>query len=741
MLLILCTGVVLFATAVYHDFFGHLYTEEEILNFRNENASLVLSEEGAVLGKFFAENRTNIRFEDIPDHLVDALVATEDARFFEHEGIDSQSLLRVLFKSLLLGDDRSGGGSTITQQLAKNMYGRDDHGLLTLPVNKTKEALLARRIERLFDKEEILTLYLNTIPFGENVFGIEAASGRFFNKKTHDLKIDEAAVLIGMLKANTAYNPRLYPENAKRRRNVVLRQMEKYGYLDAEQAEALRAGPVDLDYANLESEGIANYFMIRVRKEAEAIINEINRQSEEEWDLNKDGLIIRTTLNQKLQNQAIATFNRHLSGMQEKLRKQYRTGSSRRELKKLTDEFLKDPNLQRRKDVHASRELFDWGKVRVDSMSVVDSIAFELTQLHAGMLAMDPDNGAIRVWVGGVNFRKYPYDQVLSRRQVASTFKPILYAAALDQAIEPCTYLDNDEIVLTDYNNWSPTNYDGQTGGKYSMQGALVRSMNIPTVNLYFEVGHDNLDYLWEKMDFESDLENTPAVALGTSNASIYELARAYSAFANGGYKPEPFTISSIETADGEVLYQKESGEKREKVLEEQSSLLISEMLKNATQRGTGRAMYSTYGIRHEIAGKTGTSQNFADAWYAAYTPGLVWVARVGASRPSVHFNSGSNGSGSRLALPLVAGVLQEAQNDPKLRKMVFKPFPVDDTLLVSLDCEDYIEEGWVDSVIDKVEGSKTTADRKNRKAERKRKRREKKKEKDGFFRWIFRKK
>ena len=279
-----------FAASVYGGVFSRLPGKKELLNYKNATASIVVSAENLPIGKFYSENRTNITYDQIPRYLTNGLVATEDARFYEHGGIDSRSLFRVIFKTILFNDQSSGGGSTITQQLAKNMYGRKDYFLFSLLINKTREALLARRMEKVFTKEEILTLYLNTVTFGEDLFGIEAASHRYFNKKTQDLKIEEAAVLTGMLKANTLYNPRLNPENAAKRRNVVLKQMEKYSYLTAAVADSLCRLPLKLDYNKYDITGPADYFLFRIRNEAEKILKESHPPKGKEWNIEKDGL-------------------------------------------------------------------------------------------------------------------------------------------------------------------------------------------------------------------------------------------------------------------------------------------------------------------------------------------------------------------------------------------------------------------------------------------------------------------
>ena len=717
----------LFLASVYHGVFGPIHTIEELKDFKNQTATLILSEEGELLGKFFAENRTNVKFEQLPKHLVDALVATEDARYFEHDGVDSRSLLRVIFKTILFQDKGSGGGSTINQQLAKNMYGRKNHGPLSMLVNKSKEAFLAYRMEKIYSKEDILTLYLNTVPFGENVLGIEAASRRFFNKSIEEIKIEEAAILIGMLKANTYYNPRIYPENAIRRRNVVLTQMEKYNYITPQLKDSLQQIPLNLDYANLASEGPAGYFLVQVKNEVNKILKSYNAAKGTEITTNNDGLVITTTLNLHLQNQVLSAFNNHLGIMQNRLRKQYRSGNSRKILNTLVSKELQRLKLTDRANEKQQRELFGWNGIYTDSISIRDSLKHSLTLLHAGLLALDPQTGAVKTWVGGIDFGTQPYDQIFAQRQVASTFKPILYASALEQGITPCSYLDNKSLIISDFDNWQPNNYDNSTGGNYSMAAALAKSMNIPTVNLFLNIPFGNLESLWKKLGFSQELPKKPSVALGTANSSIYELSRAYSAFANGGYLIEPKTIVSIKTVDGKIIYKNRMLKPNEKdrVISQNTSILLTAMLQKAINEGTGTSLKNKYGINIPIAGKTGTSQDYADAWFAAYTPKIVVVTRVGASSPIIRFNSGTNGSGSKLALPLVGKTLQY------LKKKYSAPFtPLPEQFISALDCEDYLEDSKFNLFFENLfNKNNTTLEKEQRRAERKAKREQRKAE------------
>lgn len=724
-----------FLGAVYLGLFGHVYTERELRAFKNETASLVYSDDHKLIGKFFADNRTNVEYQQLPLDLVHALVATEDARYFEHEGIDSRSLFRVLVKSIILQQKNSGGGSTITQQLAKNMYGRKHYGFISMPVNKTKEIILANRLERIYSKEDILTLYLNTVPFGENVLGIESAAHRFFNKSVKALKVQESAVLIGMLKANTYYNPRLYPDHALLRRNTVLEQMEKYGYLNTQQVDSLQQLPLTLDYANLESEGPANYYLVQVRQEAESILETINKVGDTVYDLKKSGLIIETTLDYRLQQYALSSFRSHLGKMQQRLDKQYASGADRKLLNALVDKELARLSLTEVADVKKMRESFTWEGFTSDSISVRDSIAKDLTLLHAGLIAMEPETGFIKAWVGGIDFRTQPYDQIFAQRQTASAFKPILYASALEQGAMPCQYLDNESLVLEDFDNWQPQNYDHSLGGKYSIAGALAKSMNIPTVNLFFQQDFAGLDQTWQALGFTQELLNKPSTALGTTSASLYEMVVAYAAFANSGKRVKPVLIKAISTSQGKLLYQNPKVADSERVLSVSTSALLTAMLQKAVREGTGGSMNSVYGVSADLAGKTGTSQDYGDAWFLAYTRGLVMATRVGARYPVIHFKKGADGSGSALALPLVAKTLQKVQKNKDLKRAYLNGLNTTDQAFQAMDCPDFIDDSDIEKFFDDIFGDKRMT---FEKASKKAKKQAKKEKRKGWLKRLF---
>lgn len=734
-----------FVIAVYYGAYGHLQSKEELLNYKNANASIVLSYKGELLGKYFSENRTNVTYAELPPYLVNALIGTEDIRFFRHKGFDTKSLFRVLIKTIILNNRSAGGGSTITQQLAKNMYGRDNYGRLTILVNKVKEIILARRLENSFSKEEIILLYLNTVSFGENVYGIEAAARRFFNKEVIDLRVEEAAVLIGILKANNFYNPRLYPENATRRRNVVLSQMKKYEFLNPEEADSLIALPLVQNYVNFEVSGPADYFLYQVKQEARFILQSVEMNNGRPWNIEEDGLVITTTLDLTLQNYANKAFKDHLSIMQDRLNKQYTSTIGKRTAATVADREIKRLNLTERAQELSLQE-FDEDSTLKKSITVRDSMIQAVKMLQAGLLAMNPVTGHVKAYVGGIDFRTQPYDQILARRQVASTFKPILFAAAFEEGMQPCNYLDNDSITDSGIEGWSPRNFDHTYGGKYSLQGALVHSMNVPTYNLYMNTDFGLLDSLWKRMGFSYTLNDYPSVPMGTAEANVREMVIAYSAFANGGLKITPQSIVSIKTHDGITLWENKFNDASERILSENTTMLIRAILRRAVTGGTGTALVGAYGVTLPFAGKTGTSQDYADAWFAAFNPSMVIVSRVGASSPSIHFNSGSNGSGSTLALPLVALTLRELQQNKELRQELISNFPeLPQELVNDLNCPDFKEITFFEEIIDIFRGGKKPSEKEREilQPEQPRERQDEpaKEKKKGIFRRIFERK
>lgn len=682
----------LFFSAVFIGVFGPLPDKQDLIGISNEEASLIYSSNGTLIGKMFAENRTNIQYEDIPKHLVDALVATEDKRFFKHEGIDGRSYLRVFFKSILLGDRSSGGGSTITQQLVKNLYGRDDHSFLSMPISKTREAIIASRMEDVLSKQEILLLYLNSVPFGEEVFGIEAASLRYFDQNAKDLNIQESATLVGILKANTYYNPRLNPENAIKRRNQVLALMAGEGFLTQTESDSLKQTLLGLRYINFRLESPAGYFVYQVKGRVEEIIENLTNEKGEAYDLQKDGLKIYTTLDIELQEFANQSSRKQLAKMQPLLDKELKRFGQRNKWEK---EFEKNNPTEDDWNEKQIREILTLDGMKTDNISKADSLWHYYKMLNAAVLAADPYTGAVYAWTGGNNFRYLPYDLVLAERQIASTIKPFIYAAALEEGFEICDYFSNSVKEYDEYEGWKPENYDKSSTNKMkvAMWYALSRSMNLPTVDIYFETGHDEVADLCRRLDLDAPFDETPALALGALDASLYDLVKAYCAFAsNGLLNTKLIMIEKITDADGHNIYKNEQVQ-QSRVLKPQIAGQITSMLEMAINEGTGIRMRNHFGIKADLAGKTGTAQNYSDARFMVYTPDLVLGVWVGANSPEVHFRS-SLGSGSALALPIAGEIISNVEKQPAMKSIYLSNFQFSDNLSDSIDCEPYREKG-----------------------------------------------
>ncbi|WP_440120182.1 transglycosylase domain-containing protein [Tenacibaculum sp. Ill] len=679
--------VVLLFSLVYFEVFGKLPNKEELTSVINEEASLIYSSDEVIIGKIFAENRTNVQLEQIPNHLKEALIATEDKRFYSHNGYDGQSYARVFFRSILLQDASGGGGSTITQQLIKNLYGRQYHGFLSMPINKIKELIIASRMENLYSKDEILLLYLNSVPFGENNFGVESASNRFFNKSVNELNIEESAVLVGMLKANTYYNPRLNPENAKKRRNTVLQLMNNEAYLSNEVTDSLQKLPITLNYHNLDINTTAGYFTYQVKKKAAELIKKSNEASNSNYNLETDGLKIHTTLNYDIQKIAEKSAKEQLIVKQQQLDKELASN-------RLKNRWLKKQQFTEKDKQKRTIQLFDWDSTKTITGNKIDSLWYYNKMLNASVLVTNPKNGAVISWVGGNNFNTLPFDMVLSHRQIASAFKPLLYATALENGISPCDYFENEEKTYPEYDNWNPQNADHSTtpDKKVAMWYALIKSMNIPTVNLYFKLEKEWLIDTCEKLLFPEITDDAPSIALGTLDLSLFEATRAYGSFANNGEMNDLYMISKITDKEGNIIYESEK-QKTERVFKEESTQTLTTILQQAVEQGTGSKIRSTYKIKSPLASKTGTAQNYTNAWFMAYTPNIVLGTWVGTSKNDIHFTSG-NGSGSSLALPIVANILKEIENNPELREKYLTSFDIPDEISSSIDCPPYREKG-----------------------------------------------
>jgi penicillin-binding protein 1A len=699
------------AVLVYLGAFGPLPNYATLRAIRSNTASQVYSDDGKMLGKYYLENRLLADYEDISSRVVLALVATEDARFFEHGGIDLRAWMRVLVKTILLQDESAGGGSTLSQQLAKNLFPRQHFPLVGVPVNKFREMFIARRLERLYTKEELLHLYLNTVPFSENVFGIKVAAERFFNTTPAKLRTEEAAVLIGMLKGTTAFNPVRHPERALERRNVVLSQMEKYGYLRPAACDSLKNLPIRLDYRpESKYQGLATYLREHIRLELLDILKDYPKTDGSPYNLYTDGLKIYTTIDSRLQEYAEEAVHEHLSKLQADFDKQWKGkpawGSDKLltyamknsdRYKNLKANGLSEAEIERDFRQPIQMTVFSWKQGSEERrMSPLDSIKYYLTLLHAGFLAMEPATGRVLAWVGGVDHRFFKYDHVKSRRQVGSTMKPVVCAASLLNDILPCDYLDNQHVSYPEYENWSPENADGRYGGVYSMEGALSNSVNTAMVELALNTGIDEVRSLAMQMGVASDIPAEPAIALGAVESSLLDMAGVYAAFANGGLRPEPFHLTRIETADGQVIvdFDKKRNTEFQRVLPEQTAAMMTRMLQTAVDSGTAKRLRWQFGLPGALAGKTGTTQNYSDGWFIGYNPHVVAAVWIGGELPQIHFRNMSSGQASNTALPVWGLFCRKATQNMAFQTWKVSTFPaLTDSLALLMECPLYLDE------------------------------------------------
>ena len=685
---------------------GHLPTRDELARVENPMASEVYSADSVLLGRFFLQERSNVTYENIPKPVVDALISTEDARFYQHHGVDYRSLGRVMIKTLLLQNESAGGGSTITQQLAKNLYARKKYKVLSLPINKIREMVIAGRIEKVYDKKSIIALYLNTVPFGENVFGIEAAAQRFYSKSVRSLDVGQAAVLIGMLKATYSYNPRIFPEQSRTRRNVVLSQMEKYGMITEEQKESYSTAPIELKYNRITHHtGLAPYFREYLRTDMLQWIDHYNKENDTSFNLYTDGLKIYTTIDSRLQRAAEEAVGIQMASLQKKFdqhwgKKQPWTEAALESAVKRSDRYrnLASEGKSYKQALEIMKKplpmsLFTYQGEKEVTMSPLDSIKHYLMFLNAGMLAMDPRYGDIKVWVGGVNHQYFQYDHVkeTTKRQVGSTFKPIVYASAIERGERPCAFITAEKTVYNNLEGWTPKNTDEEKYGlKFSMPGALAYSVNTVSVRVLEKAGMNNTIELAHNMGVKSELEAVPSMALGTADISVMEMVTAYSVFAANGKVTKPYYLRSITTHDGKAL-EEFHAEKPKQAISEETAQLMLHMLRRAVNEGTSSSLRSQFGLTNDIAGKTGTTQSNTDGWFIGITPKLVVGAWVGGDDPSIRFRTTSLGQGARTALPLVGEFLKLAKKDASLDSVSnarFAPLPAN--LEAKINCDFY---------------------------------------------------
>ncbi|WP_165750142.1 transglycosylase domain-containing protein [Cellulophaga sp. Z1A5H] len=717
---------ILFIGSIQIGLWGSLPSKKELSNLEYQKASEVYAADSTLIGKYYLFDRQPIAFEEFPENLLDALIAIEDERFYTHSGVDYPSLMRVAFKSILMQDQSSGGGSTITQQLAKNLYPREERKKTNIAVDKIKEMFIASRLEDLYSKEELLYHYLNTVSFGDNTFGVESASLKFFNKKAKNLNTEEAAVLVGMLKATYGYNPRVFPENSLKRRNLVLQAMQKNNYLSEKQKDSLTALPLKLDYKEFNyNDGLAPYFREEVRKQLLAW-SATQKENGQEYNIYTSGLKIYTTLDYKMQQLAEEAMVAHLTVLQKDFEKSYGKNAPWLTNKKLLDKLLKRTSAYKRLKKNGLSEgqildslsikrkmmLADWESEKTVEASTLDSLQHYLKYLNTGSLGIDPTSGAVKTWIGGVNFKYFKYDHISqSKRQVGSTFKPIVYTAALENGLAPCTYFSAQEVAYENLKGWSPSNSGNKDEAylNYSMEQALSNSVNTVAVKVLEEVGVLKVIRQANKMGILEKLPSEPSLALGTGEIKITELAGAYASFVNNSKPVTPYLIQTISNSKDSILETFKPKVAEAEAFSSETRQTMIEMMKETINSGTASRLRDTYNLPNAIAGKTGTTQNNKDAWFVGVTPKLVHITWVGLDNHELGFKSTSLGQGANAALPMFALLMQKLNKDKEFNAITKAQFETpSDKVLENLSCDPIKKDGFLKRLFKNPEKKKT---------------------------------
>jgi penicillin-binding protein 1A len=686
--------------------FGYSPDMQDIKQPNLSVGSQVYTADGKLIGQYYRENRSPVDFKDISPSLINALVATEDVRFYKHSGVDFFSFLSSML-STAKGDRR--GGSTITQQLAKNLFStrkRKSQGIIRyIPVVRTvvfkfKEWITAFKIEHVYNKQEILTLYLNTVPFGNNSFGIKTATLKFFNETPDKVTPAQAATLIGMLKATSTYNPINNPERAVERRNTVLSQMQKYGFLSEADYNTYIKKPIGLDLSYVDNDSHGDSY---IREAVERWLKKWCKDND--YDLYEDGLKIYTTIDSRLQQYAEEAVAEKMKMLQRRFNNIWGTKNPWRDSKgvEIKDFLLKAEQhlpiykllkakyngdtvqIKRYFETPKHMKVFTWNGEKDTTFSSADSIRYYTRLLNTGMMTMEPSTGKIKVWVGGIDHKYFNYDHVnQSKRQAGSTFKPFAYLTALDNGYTPCDKF-TDKRVSIKYKDegrdqvWEPNNADFNfTGQEMSLRWAMGKSVNSITAQVTEQVGWAKVVEYAHKVGIESELKSVPSVSLGSNDVSVYEMVRAYSTFLNKGEKVDPLLVTKITDQDGNIL--KEFTLKTERVISEETAWLMLYMFRGGMEEpgGTSQALWEYNGLwkkDNQIGGKTGTSSDYVDGWYMGITKDLVTGIWVGADDRSVHFTTSESGEGSHTALPIFGRFMEKVYADPQ-SGYTYGPFP-----------------------------------------------------------------
>ena len=717
--------IMLFFLFISLGWLGYMPSLEELENPRSNLASEIYSADQQLLGKFYIENRSNIHYSELSPNLKNALIATEDIRFEEHSGVDFRAFFRV-FYGMMTGDNK-GGGSTITQQLAKNLFPRKENpGFITTVFSKFKEWVVAIKLERNYTKEEILAMYFNTVDFGNMAFGIKSAAMTYFGKEPKDLNIEESALLVGMLKAPSWYNPVHNTLRAMKRREIVLFQMYHYHFITRNQYDELKLKPIDLSHYQLQdhNNGLAPYFREYLRMIMSANKPDNNdytdheqyRQDSIEWisnelygwlsknpkpdgsryNLYRDGLRIYTTLNSKMQRYAEEAVNEYLSTNLQPAFFNHWKGvknapfvfpgvNATEEVERIivsamkrTDRYralheanASDDEIRKAFNAKIPMRVFSWKGDRDTLMSPRDSILYYKYYLQTGLMSVEPQTGFVRAYVGGINYKHFQFDHVkLFRRQVGSTFKPFVYTLAMQEgSFNPCSMVPNTTQVITlpSGQTWSPVNSsDYKEGQMVTLKEALAHSINKVSAYLIKQYSPQSVIKVARKMGVVSPIDPVPSICVGAADLSLYEMVGAMNTFANKGVYIQPIFVTRIEDKNGNIL--RGFVPRQEEAMSEETAYQMLVLMKGVVESGTGVRLRYKYGMNNPIAGKTGTTQNNSDGWFMGLTPDLVTGVWVGAEDRSVHFRSTSLGQGANTALPIWALYMKRVYNDPDIK-------------------------------------------------------------------------
>lgn len=707
--------VALIITATYLQVFGPLPSFRDLENPKSNQASEIISSDKQVLGTYYVENRSSVTYKQISPNVIHALVATEDERFYEHSGIDFRRLFSIVFLNLF----KRQGGSTITQQLALNLFSERSHNKLIRVTQKFREWITAVQLERHYTKEEIITMYLNTVDFGAyNTFGIKSAARTYFSTTPDKLTPDQAAMLIAMINGPGYYSPINHPDRVlNRRNNVVLTLMNKQGFLSDDELEKYKSRPLGLKFNPIShTDGPAPYFRAVLKKEIQKIFDResITQADGKPYDLDRDGLKIYTTINYTMQQyaeEAQAEYMRKLQVQFNDHWRGYKLSKSIANFKLLIDQGMHRSDRYRadtaqgmspeeiRKDFNTPTkvQLFTWKGDTAMIMKPIDSIVYSKMLLRNSLMSMDPKTGYIKAWVGGISFEHYKYDQVKDgNRQVGSTAKPFTYAVAIDNGYSPCMKVDNVPVTI-DVPGQPPytprqSQYDLQPG-MITLRTALAYSQNYVTAYLMKQVGPVPVVSLIKKMGVTSPtVLPYPSICLGVFNASVYDMVGAYSVFANHGIWTEPTFIVRIEDKKGNVLYTHKP--RISQAMNEQTAYVMTYMMKGVIENGTGSRLRWTYHINNPVAGKTGTPQDNSDGWFIGMVPQLVTGVWTGCEDRDFHFRSTRLGEGANTALPIFALYMQKVYANPELGIKKDTDFDAPKTpLTITIDCGAYDQQ------------------------------------------------